>query len=268
MIARTAVPAVRLLSTRDGGVTAPPPPTVVLSGPDAAGGAGGVGPSVVVDFGTEIYGGVRLDVLAVDGGGSCRLRVRLGESVTEANAGTYVDREERVRAGSTPDFGVTGFRFARLDVVGPAAAAVVATPEAYCLARDLPALGTFRCDDDRLERVWEAGARTARLCAQELIWDGVKRGRTVWAGDLYPASAALAAAFGPHPVVAASLDHPRDRARNPSGPPDWMNGIPAYSLCRGPRGVSPRRSGSSRSGTAGGRTAPRRRTSRRRRGSP
>jgi hypothetical protein len=183
----------------------------------------------VLDFGTETYGGIRLHVVALFGDESCRLRVRLGESVSEAIVGSFV-REERVRAGSQLDLGVTGFRFARVEVVDPPARVEISMPVAYCLARDVPRLGSFSCDDARLERVWEAGALTVQLCMQDLIWDGIKRGRTVWAGDLHPAANAIAAAFGPHPIVAASLDHLRDRTATASGSPDWMNGIPAYSL--------------------------------------
>lgn len=47
--------------------------------------------------------------------------------------------------------------------------------------RDVPYLGSFRCDDGRLNRIWETGAYTVHLNMQEYLWDGVKRDRLVWA---------------------------------------------------------------------------------------
>ena len=226
MFTRTAVPAARfVLPERLKGVEPGRFPTIVLAGPDAAG-PGGVGPSVVLDYGAELHGGFRVEVVAVDGDEPRRLRVRLGESVSEALAGGLADGGGMVREGSALELGPTGFRFARVDVDGASARVEVATPQAYSLVRDAPRLGSFACDDPVLNRVWEVGARTAHLCMQGHVWDGIKRGRTVWAGDLHPASNAIQAAFGPQPVVAASLDHLRDRT--PAA--DWMNGIPAYSL--------------------------------------
>ena len=201
-------------------------PTIVLSASPEAELTG----SVVLDFGREVFGGIRLEVVAVTSEGPCRLRVRLGESVSEAIQGTYVDRVESIQAGSKLDIGVTGFRFARVDLVKPSTRIEITTPLAYCLASDVPRLGSFASDDARLDRVWEAGLLTVQLCMRDLIWDGTKRGQTVWAGDLHPAANVIAATFGPQPVVTASLDHLRDRTATAPGAPDWMNGIPAYSL--------------------------------------
>jgi len=228
VIAESSITAARIAALEPSGVVggawAPPPPMIAL------GGAAGGGPSVVLDFGAEVFGGLRLDISRVIGADSCRIRVGLGESVTEAIVGPSVDREEAVRAGSKLDLGVTGFRFARVEVVDPAPGVEMACPWAYGLALDAPRLGSFSCDDARLDRIWEVGCRTIHLCMQDLIWDGIKRGRKVWAGDLHPASRAIAATFGPAPIVAASLDHIRDRTATAPGAPDWMNEIPAYSL--------------------------------------
>ncbi len=205
-----------------------PAPSIELTGPAGADGTLGARSSVVLDFGVEVFGGIRFRVARVSGGPNPTLRIRLGESVSEANVGPYFDREVAARSGSGVEFGGAAFRFARIDLVGPAAGVVVeiAGAEAVRHAPEPPRLGAFSSDDPTLDRAWEVGARTAGLCMQGLIWDGIKRGRTVWAGDLHPAARVIAAAFGPNPVVGASLDHLRDRT--PTS--DWMNEIPAYSL--------------------------------------
>ena len=225
MFSETIVPAARIVWPEGHGPGVPR--TLTLD----AGAGEGLGSSVVLDFGEEFFGGVRLEVVGAGPEGSCRVRVRLGESVSEAIAGTYVDRRAEVRAGSKLEVGVTGFRFARLDVEDAGGWVEFAIPLAYGRERDVPRVGSFATDDPRLDRAWEVGARTAHLCAQDLIWDGIKRGRTVWAGDIHPAWNALAAAYGPQPVVAASLDQLRGRTAGDGGEVrDWMNDIPAYSL--------------------------------------
>lgn len=204
--------------------------SLLLAGEEAGDRPDGVESSVVLDFGVELFGGVRFRVQDA-GDGQALLRVRLGESVSEAIAGTYVDRRVAASSGTEVDVGRTGFRFARIDLESPAGRVELSPPVAYGLADDAPRLGAFACSDPRLDQVWDVGARTAHLCMQGVIWDGIKRGQRVWAGDLHPASHAVAAAFGAHPAVVASLDHLRDKTSNGQGLPDgWMNGIPAYSL--------------------------------------
>ena len=229
-------PATRIVWPRDEALPPPGDParpsTLTLGDPAAPGAPAGVESSVVLDFGLERHGGVRFRVLEIRGAGSCRLRVRLGESVSEAIAGSYADRALEVAPGSTVDVGETGFRFARVDVEPSPAVVRLTLPEAYDRINPAPRVGSFACSDPRLDRIWEVGARTVHLGMQGgRIWDGIKRGRTVWAGDLWPAARAVAAVFGPHPSVGASLDQLRDATTADDDPgPDWMNGIPAYSL--------------------------------------
>ena len=44
--------------------------------------------------------------------------------------------------------------------------------------------GAFACSDPLLTKIWYTGAYTAHLCMQEQIWDGPKRDRRLWMGDL------------------------------------------------------------------------------------
>lgn len=44
-------------------------------------------------------------------------------------------------------------------------------------------LGTFRCDNELLNRIWEIGVYTMQLTTREFFIDGIKRDRWVWSGD-------------------------------------------------------------------------------------
>ena len=43
--------------------------------------------------------------------------------------------------------------------------------------------GTFRCNDEELNRIWEIGTYTMQLTTREFFIDGIKRDRWVWSGD-------------------------------------------------------------------------------------
>jgi len=45
--------------------------------------------------------------------------------------------------------------------------------------------GSFRCDDEELNRIWEVGAYTMELTTRECFIDGIKRDRWIWSGDAY-----------------------------------------------------------------------------------
>ncbi|WP_229253806.1 alpha-L-rhamnosidase C-terminal domain-containing protein [Dyadobacter sp. NIV53] len=92
--------------------------------------------------------------------------------------------------------------------------------------RDIPYLGSFKSNDDRLNQIWNTGAYTVHLNMQEFLWDGIKRDRLVWVGDMHPEVMTINTVFGKNEVVAKSLDQARDITPLPG----WMNGISAYSM--------------------------------------
>lgn len=184
---------------------------------------------VAVDFGTEICG--RLHVLfAVNEGGA--VRIRLGESVAEAyaelgenNAGNNHSLRDCVYpVVSLSDFSTTesGFRFARIDAVEGDVRIIKIFAEAS--DNDLQIRGSFRCSDDKLNKIFDTAARTISLCVRkDEIWDGVKRDRLVWIGDFYPELLGAYALYGNIPQFTKVLDLVKqfDEA--------WVNLIPAYS---------------------------------------
>lgn len=92
--------------------------------------------------------------------------------------------------------------------------------------RDLKPAGRFSCSDSRLNQIWETGAYTVQLNMQEYLWDGIKRDRLVWVGDMHPEVSTVRSVFGYDACVPKSLDLIRDETPQDA----WMNGIPSYSM--------------------------------------
>ena len=62
------------------------------------------------------------------------------------------------------------------------------------------------------------------------MWDGIKRDRLIWIGDMHTEVMTILTAFGYNDVVPKSLDVAREDAPLSEGRVRWMNGYPAYSL--------------------------------------
>ncbi len=210
----------------------PQPPCVLA--PAANGGAGG---GVLLDFGTELTGNLEIITPMTKDKAPPQVRIRFGESVAEAMAdlggptnaqNDHALRDELVRLPwlGKVTIGPSGFRFVRIDNVDPQQAVHLSEVRAVLLLRDVPQVGSFRCDDERLNRIWQVGAYTVHLNMQEYLWDGVKRDRLVWIGDMHPEVATINAVFGFNEVVPRSLDLTRDV----TPPTEWMNGISSYSM--------------------------------------
>lgn len=45
--------------------------------------------------------------------------------------------------------------------------------------------GSFRCNDEEVNKMWKVGAYTMQLTTRELFIDGIKRDRWMWSGDAY-----------------------------------------------------------------------------------
>jgi hypothetical protein len=191
---------------------------------------------VLLDFGTELHGYVELFAPGRENKAPTPLRIRFGESASEAMSELGVQGAQNDHA--LRDFrvalpwmgkvrvGPSGFRFVRIDALDPAQPASLVQVRAVLVLRDLARPGSFRCSDARLTRIWETGAYTVHLNMQDYLWDGIKRDRLVWIGDMHPEVSTINAVFGCNDVVPRSLDFTRD-----STPADqWMNGISSYSM--------------------------------------
>jgi len=48
-----------------------------------------------------------------------------------------------------------------------------------------PVRGSFRCNDEEMNKIWEMGEYTLALTTREFFIDGIKRDRWTWSGDAY-----------------------------------------------------------------------------------
>ena len=189
------------------------------------------GASVLLDFGRELHSSLQLVCGPTSANRVARLRVRFGESASEAmgapnNDHALHDFEIGLPPMSAPEYGLSGYRFARLDSLETELEIPLVAARAMTLMRPLRAVGSFECSDARLNSIWQVGADTVALCMQDYLWDGPKRDRLVWMGDLHPEIAVVSAVWGAHEIVPQSLDWVRDNTR----PNEWMNGIGSYSM--------------------------------------
>jgi len=193
--------------------------------------------AILLDFGKEIQGGIQIVTGMPRNQAPVKIRVRFGESVSEAMSeiggkqGATNDHAMRDFIMELPWLGVaeagnSGFRFVRIDLVDANVELHIKEINAIFTYRDIPYLGSFRCNDERLNRIWMTGAYTVHLNMQEYVWDGIKRDRLVWLGDLHPEVMTVNSVFGFNEVVPKSLD----LARDITPLPQWMNGMCSYSL--------------------------------------
>ena len=193
--------------------------------------------AVLVDFGRELHGGLEVASAIRPDHTPAMLRVRLGESVTEAlspdggKRGATNDHAMRDFLLPAPWLGTTqtgntGFRFAYIELQDTAVRYNLRAVRAIARYQDAPWLGKFVSDNQLLNNIWNTGAYTVQQCMQQYIWDGIKRDRLVWMGDLHPELMTILSVFGHNDAVKRSLNFAQADAPLPS----WMNGISTYSL--------------------------------------
>ena len=192
--------------------------------------------SVLLDFGTEMCGGVR--ILAANSGAPAPVRVRItfGESISEATSTIGVkfacndhamrDFEAYIPKLSDLEFGQTGFRYVRIELLDRGAVLNIKSILGVFVYRELEYKGSFECSDGLLNRIYDTAAYTVHLNMQNMLWDGIKRDRLVWVGDTHPEYLAMRTLFGDCSMVFENLRFARDEAVLPA----WMNGLPSYSL--------------------------------------
>lgn len=192
--------------------------------------------AILLDFGMELQGGVQILTSRAGEEKRAKIRVRFGESAMEAMSeieGTtatndHAPRDIEVEVGfmSMVEVGGTGFRFVRIDLLDEDCILKLKSIKATFVYKDLDYKGSFKCNDALLNKIWLTGAYTVQLNTQNFIWDGVKRDRLVWIGDMHPETSTIQAVFNDDDAVYRSLDFIREETPLPA----WMNGIPSYSM--------------------------------------
>ena len=190
---------------------------------------------ILLDFGREIRGGIAICARSVSSfpkAASCRFV--FGESVMEAlssigEKNATNDHAIRDTLVDVPNmgnvfFGNTGFRFFKIEAVD--SDVVIKSIKATLDTLDIEPVGSFECSDELLNEIWRVGAYTVYLNMGEYLWDGVKRDRLVWLGDMHPEAATIYAVYGNHPCIKSSLE----LIKSETPPSKWINEIPSYSF--------------------------------------
>lgn len=194
-------------------------------------------PGILLDYGITLHGGIQLVTGMTGNKEPVNVRIRFGESVSEAMSeidtlnGATNDHAMRDFILPLPwlgtiEVGNSGFRYVRIDLVDVDRELILKEANAIFSYRDIPYLGSFKSNDEKLNQIWDMGAYTVHLNMQEYLWDGIKRDRLVWVGDMHPEVSTINAVFGYNDVVPKSLDLIRDITPMP----EWMNGISTYSM--------------------------------------
>lgn len=197
---------------------------------------GGENAFLVLDFGREFHGGIRLLNFVSEKTAYPRVRLTFGESLSEAmsavgqkgacNDHSVRDFEIPLPSYSDQEWGQTGFRFVKIELCEQDAGISLKSALAVFIYRDLEYKGSFRCSDEKINKIYDTAAYTCHLNLQHMVWDGIKRDRLVWIGDMHPEMLTVRSVFGPLDIIAKSLDFARDQAPLPL----YMNGMASYSL--------------------------------------
>ena len=134
--------------------------------------------SLLVDFGKESMGYLVLEDIQGEG----LVEIYYGESREEALDKEHCETLDKFEvSGSRFQVPVSkAFRFVYIET--DVTIGKIAMDYEY-LPFDDKKSGSFRCNDEELNRIWEVGAYTMDLTTREFFMDGIKRDRWTWSGD-------------------------------------------------------------------------------------
>jgi alpha-L-rhamnosidase len=137
--------------------------------------------SLLVDFGKETFGFIRLHDIHGDG----EVHLHYGESTEEALDSEHCETYDVVRVGRETT--LTTARARALRYVNVVADPGVSVGDVSLLYEYLPLSyrGTFRCSNEMLNNIFDTSLYTLHLNTREFFLDGIKRDRWVWSGDAY-----------------------------------------------------------------------------------
>lgn len=194
--------------------------------------------SVLIDFGREMSGGVRIITnYCRDASKTARVRLVFGESVSEAmselfgkqnatNDHSPRDFEATLAFMSTLEYGRTGFRFLKLELLGDNAEISIKNIIGVCELPGEERRGYIKTNDERLNSILETAFYTCQLNMQDgYILDGIKRDRLVWCGDLFSEILTVLYTYGDAEHIPNALGFLK--STTPEG--KWINTMPSYN---------------------------------------
>ncbi len=139
--------------------------------------------SMLVDFGKETFGFIKLHGLK----GKGKLSVYYGESKEEALSTEHCETLDRVEVNSTEKKDQTmelskAYRFVNVQYDDGVTLDSVSMLYEYA---DVKEQGSFTCNDEEINNIYEVSKYTFELNTREFFIDGIKRDRWIWSGDAY-----------------------------------------------------------------------------------
>lgn len=139
--------------------------------------------SLLVDFGKETFGFVKLHGLEGKGKVSLYYGESLEESLATETCETldHLDIDQQQKEDLVLD-GSMAFRFVNIQFDSD-----INIDSVSMLYEYLPVTvrGSFRSSDEELNKIWDVAAYTMELTTREFFIDGIKRDRWIWSGDAY-----------------------------------------------------------------------------------
>ncbi len=158
--------------------------------------------ALTLDFGKEISGRIHL---VSSWNSPITIGTSYGESAEEAFDHPYLGVRQMTVPPREDAYGPkSAFRYVRL-IFPPDVHSTWLKIDAQGITYPVEYKGSFESSDPMLNRIWETGAYTAHLCMQEGIWDGVKRDRGRWMGDLDVTGRVISSVFADRALMEPTL---------------------------------------------------------------
>jgi alpha-L-rhamnosidase len=141
------------------------------------------GKSQLVDFGKETFGFIKLHGLK----GKGKLTIYYGESKEEAlskDGAVTVDWLTINNTAAKDSVMELSKAFRYVNIIGEGSVQFDRVSMLYEYA-DIKDKGSFTCNDEEINRIYDVAKYTLHLSTREFFIDGIKRDRWVWSGDAY-----------------------------------------------------------------------------------
>jgi len=139
--------------------------------------------SILLDFGKETFGFIQLH--GAKGNGT--INIYYGESKEEALSTEHCEALDRITINSTSKKNIQtelekAFRYVNIQYDEGVSVDSVSSLYEYA---DVKERGSFVCNDEEINRIYNVAQYTFHLNTREFFIDGIKRDRWVWSGDAY-----------------------------------------------------------------------------------
>jgi alpha-L-rhamnosidase len=159
--------------------------------------------AILVDFGKETFGYIKL--LGLKGKGNITLT--FGESKEEALSADHAELQDELKVDEAKPTDVTtegsrAFRYVNVQYDDKVSLDDVSMLYEYSPVEQR---GSFKCNDEQINKIWDVAAYTLHLNTREFFIDGIKRDRWVWSGDAYQSYAMNYYLYFDSPTVTRTL---------------------------------------------------------------